>query len=122
MMAAFLPLLGFAPHGDGQPVLVLPGFLCNDATTAPLRRYLSHLGYQAHGWELNRNLGLRTTGSKGGKLLKRLDALHTQSGEKVSVVGWPWRDDGAPNCACASWQSPASDHITLANPRRTLRQ
>lgn len=88
MMAAFLPLLGFAPRGDGQPVLVLPGFLCNDAATAPLRRYLSHLGYQVHGWELGRNLGLRTTGSKGGKLLKRLDALHAQSGEKVSVVGW----------------------------------
>ena len=83
---ATLPLLMRAPRGDGHPVLVLPGFLASDASTAPLRRFLRALGYDAHAWKLGRNLGnvrkMRTI------LDTRLDAVADRTGRKVSVVGW----------------------------------
>ena len=80
------PLLLTAPRGDGHPVLVLPGFLVSDISTTLLRRYLTLLGYDAHGWELGRNLGgvarMRT------KLRERLQQIHAKTGKKVSLVGW----------------------------------
>src|ERR1700729_4452547 len=51
------PLLMRAPRGDGHPVLALPGFLASDLSMAPLRRYLSELGYDTHGWQMGRNTG-----------------------------------------------------------------
>lgn len=88
LFAALLPLLALAPRGSGQPVVVLPGFLASDLSTAPLRQYLEFLGYQVHAWELGRNLGPRTIGQNGMKLLERLDRIHAETGEKVSVIGW----------------------------------
>ena len=46
-----------APKGDGHPVLALPGFLASDLSMAPMRRYLKELGYDAHAWNMGRNLG-----------------------------------------------------------------
>jgi len=80
------PLLARAPRGDGHPVLVLPGFLATDRSTAVLRRYLEHLGYDVQGWRLGRNLG----GHRGtrGLVRERLDTLAQQSGRRVSLIGW----------------------------------
>jgi pimeloyl-ACP methyl ester carboxylesterase len=52
-----LPLLANMPRGDGHPVMVLPGFMASDSSTALLRRYLQLLGYQPMGWGLGRNTG-----------------------------------------------------------------
>lgn len=84
----FGPLLLSVPRGDGHPVLVLPGFVTSDASTALLRRYLELLGYVPHAWELGRNLGPKAIGRQGEKLLERLDAVHAQTGRKVSIIGW----------------------------------
>src|ERR1700688_4244832 len=51
------PLLLRAPRGDGHPVLTLPGFLASDLSMAPMRRYLSELGHDAHAWRMGRNVG-----------------------------------------------------------------
>ena len=51
------PLLMRAPRGDGHPVLALPGFLASDLSMAPMRRYLKELGYDAHAWNMGRNIG-----------------------------------------------------------------
>ncbi len=82
------PILSRAPKGDGHPVMVLPGFVTTDFSTRLLRRYLDHLGYDAHGWELGRNLGPKAIGSNGEKLIARLDDIHAATGEKVSLIGW----------------------------------
>jgi pimeloyl-ACP methyl ester carboxylesterase len=82
------PLLATAPRGDGHPVLVLPGFTTSDKSTTILRRYLSRLGYDAHTWDLGRNLGPRAIGREGEKLVDRLNAVHELTGRKVSLVGW----------------------------------
>src|SRR5436309_11722535 len=80
------PLLLRAPRGDGHPVLALPGFLAGDLSMAPLRRYLTQLGYDAHAWNLGRNLG--GVSSKRAALKDLLAAIHASSGRKVSIVGW----------------------------------
>jgi pimeloyl-ACP methyl ester carboxylesterase len=82
------PLLMTAPRGDGHPVLVLPGFVTTDLSTSVLRRFLKRQGYDAHAWELGRNLGPRAIGWEGEKLIARLEAIHEATGKKVSLVGW----------------------------------
>lgn len=82
------PLLASAPRGDGHPVLVLPGFTTSDRSTSVLRRYLTRIGYDAHTWDLGRNLGPRAIGLQGEKLVDRLNAVHELTGKKVSLVGW----------------------------------
>ena len=82
------PMLAKAPRGDGHPVLVLPGLGTTDLAMAILRQYLNRLGYAAHAWELGRNLGPKAIGDEGEKLLARLQAVHDQTGQRVSIVGW----------------------------------
>jgi pimeloyl-ACP methyl ester carboxylesterase len=83
---ALWPLLQLAPRGDGHPVLVLPGLVASDMSTKLLRRYLQGRGYDAHGWGLGRNFGPRD-GIEDGMIAK-LEALHAESGRKVSLIGW----------------------------------
>ena len=80
------PLLLAAPRGDGHPVLVLPGFLASDVSTEPMRSYLKALGYDAHAWELGRNVGGVTR--LRNKLQNRLDHVHKKTGRTVSIIGW----------------------------------
>jgi hypothetical protein len=80
------PWLAVAPRGDGHGVLVLPGLLATDMSTAPLRRFLHWLGYDVHGWDLGRNLGPTDVVLDG--LPQALEGLVGRSGGPVSVVGW----------------------------------
>ena len=45
------------PHGNGEPVLVLPGYGAGDISTALLQGYLRFLGYRVSGWGRGRNRG-----------------------------------------------------------------
>jgi pimeloyl-ACP methyl ester carboxylesterase len=80
------PLLLRAPRGDGHPVLALPGFLASDISMAPMRRYLKELGYDAHAWNMGRNLG--GVASKRAALCELLRRMYQSTGRKVSLVGW----------------------------------
>ncbi len=80
------PVLLRAPRGDGHPVLALPGFLASDLSMAPMRRYLSELGYETHAWRMGRNLG--GVSRLRDALRDRLAAIHAAAGRKVSIVGW----------------------------------
>jgi pimeloyl-ACP methyl ester carboxylesterase len=55
-LALAAPTLRGAPRGDST-VLVLPGFAAEDASTLPLRAFLSRLGHDVKGWGLGRNGG-----------------------------------------------------------------
>ena len=81
-----LPLFRMMPAGDGHPVLVLPGFMADDWSTAALRSVLRSRGYEVHRWGLGRNLGPRVAIVDG--LVGRLDAIHRDSGRTISLVGW----------------------------------
>jgi pimeloyl-ACP methyl ester carboxylesterase len=80
------PWLSFAPRADGHGVLVLPGLLASDSSTALLRRFLRLLGYQVRGWDLGRNLGPTDEVLDG--LPARLAELVSLTERPVSLVGW----------------------------------
>ncbi len=80
------PWLKNAARGDGHPVLVLPGLAAGDRSTYPLRRFLSHLGYEVYPWELGLNLGPRDHVIKG--LVDKVRVIQKEHGQKVSLVGW----------------------------------
>jgi pimeloyl-ACP methyl ester carboxylesterase len=83
------PLLKRVQGGDGHPVMVLPGFLGADGSTAALRRYISGWGYDTHGWGMGRNLGLRASDPEfENRLAERVGEMVRRSGRKVSLVGW----------------------------------
>jgi hypothetical protein len=74
------------PRGDGHPVLVLPGFLAPEFSTAPLRSFLRDLCYDARSSHLGVNLGPSEKVSE--KVQERLAHLHERHGRTVSLVGW----------------------------------
>jgi pimeloyl-ACP methyl ester carboxylesterase len=80
------PLLMRAPRGDGHPVLTLPGFLASDLSMAPMRRYLTELGYDTYAWKMGRNIG--GVSRMRAALRDRLGEIHAATGRKVSIVGW----------------------------------
>ncbi len=82
------PALITVPWGDNHPVLVIPGFLGHDDHTRCLRGFLKSRGYQVHGWELGRNMGLHRVGGLD-TLLARLDDIYQANNQtRVSIVGW----------------------------------
>jgi pimeloyl-ACP methyl ester carboxylesterase len=85
-LPAAAPWLSRAPRGDGHGVLVLPGLLAADGSTAVLRRFLRMLGYEVRGWNLGRNLG--PTAEMLDELPRALLALAESTGRPVSLVGW----------------------------------
>ncbi|MFL6736617.1 MAG: alpha/beta fold hydrolase [Sphingomonas sp.] len=74
------------PRGplDGQPVLVIPGFLCGDQTTFSLRRELARAGFRVHGWKQGWNLGTRPDTLV--KLNERIESLGHD--RPIIIVGW----------------------------------
>jgi pimeloyl-ACP methyl ester carboxylesterase len=83
---ALMPLWRLAPHGDGHPVLVLPGLGAGDESTVIMRRFLASRGYVVSPWGHGRNLGFR----RGviDALRGRILGLAADHGRKVSLVGW----------------------------------
>lgn len=80
------PWLATAPRGDGHGVLVLPGLLGTDTSTALLRQFAQWLGYTVQGWNLGRNLG--PTDAVLDELPRILAELADRTGGLVSVIGW----------------------------------
>lgn len=70
--------------GNDSDVLVLPGFMASDRTTARLRKSLTVAGYRAHGWGLGRSSGVRADTLQ--QLDKRLDRLGLT--KPATLIGW----------------------------------
>ena len=83
---AAAPFLATATRGSGQPVIVLPGLGGGDRSTLAIRRYLSFLGYQTHGWNRGRNM--RPAGADVEPVAAQIRSLHRATGRPVSLVGW----------------------------------
>jgi pimeloyl-ACP methyl ester carboxylesterase len=112
------PLLPRLPHGDGHPVLVLPGLLADDVSTRTLRRVLRRLGYRVHGWRLGRNIGPTAACVTG--LRDRMDDLADRYGRPVSLIGWSLGGIFARDIARRSPES-VRQVITLGSPFRLER-
>jgi pimeloyl-ACP methyl ester carboxylesterase len=82
-MAAFGRPVALPAVGKCPPVLVIPGFMASDKSTARLRRSLAEAGHDVHGWGLGRNLGVDAA------LLDRLDSrFDSLSLGPAVLVGW----------------------------------
>jgi len=71
--------------GDGHPVLVVPGFMTNDTSTKGLRNFVDKIGYQSYPWDLGRNYANL---ENINQLLDKLEVIHAQHQEKISLIGW----------------------------------
>lgn len=83
---ALRPLLSMLPRGDGHGVMVLPGFMATDYSTAPLRSLLADLGYEAVGWNLGRNV--RVDNARIEAMMDGVADLHARTEGRISIVGW----------------------------------
>lgn len=72
------------PQGDGERVLVVPGFMTSDRSTLVLRRFLRRLGYEVHGWGMGINRG--RIEQRMPEVIARAEAL--AAGGSLKVVGW----------------------------------
>lgn len=85
-LLAQLPILGLqVPQGSG-PVMVLPGFMADDASTWLLRRFLSRIGYAVTGWNLGVNRG--PLSALLDQLSPAVVSLASKYGCSVQLIGW----------------------------------
>ena len=80
------PFLRTAARGDGHAVIIFPGLGAGDFSTLPLRNFLSSQGYETYGWDLGLNFGPREGVIQKG--IERVRQIRTDSGRKVSLIGW----------------------------------
>jgi pimeloyl-ACP methyl ester carboxylesterase len=86
-LAAALPQLRRqVPPGNGEAVMVVPGFATDDGWTEKLRSFLTSIGYETTGWGLGRNRG--NVPDLIPQIIDRLDKLFTRCEMPVRVVGW----------------------------------
>ena len=78
-------LLSKIPRGDGHGVMVIPGFMGDDFLNRSLVDFLNKLGYRACGWQMGRNLGLRSLSLD--EMSVNLERLERVGGGKVSLIG-----------------------------------
>ena len=81
------PLLATAPRGDGRPIILLPGYGADEASMAPLGRYLRYLGYDVFDWALGRNRGdvedyIIQIGDRAQEIYK------SSAATPVTLIGW----------------------------------
>lgn len=82
--AAFGSVVPVDVDGGGQQVMVIPGFMASDQTTARLRRSLDAANFRCTGWGLGRNKGVKAD------IFDRLDARFDELGlnAPITLVGW----------------------------------
>ena len=86
LFLAATPLLHAAPRGPSRRVMVLPGFVVGDTSTAPLRMLLGRLGHEPTGWRLGRNLGPTDEVIDG--MVHRLREEADKAGAPIPLIGW----------------------------------
>lgn len=73
------------PHGQGEPVLLMPGFLFGDESLRILRGWLRRVGYDP------RPAGIVSNVDCSDRLMDRLDArlarINAETGRRVALIG-----------------------------------
>jgi pimeloyl-ACP methyl ester carboxylesterase len=85
-LSPFRRSVDIEPFGDGRPVLVIPGMLATDSTTALLRGSLEGAGFVPYGW------GRMNTGVANDERLtslrERLRFIAEKHTQPVIIIGW----------------------------------
>ena len=72
-------------RGHGEPVVVVPGFLGNDAYLSELHRWLARIGYRPYFSNIGQNADCPDHLS--GVLLHTVKLAHHETGKKVRMIG-----------------------------------
>lgn len=88
VLARFGPTVEIPQATRRHLILVIPGFMATDGTTARLRRSLIEAGHCVYGWGLGRNRGV--TADILDRIDARVFAIQAESGiaEAPIVLGW----------------------------------
>ena len=73
------------PHGDGDPVLLIPGFLAGDPTLAVMRGWLRRIGYRTYRSGIAWNVDCSEATTR--RLDRRLADVADRTGRPVTVIG-----------------------------------
>lgn len=76
---------GAAPHGDGRPVMLVPGFLAGDASLDAMRGWLRRSGYRP----LRSGINLNALSSEAllQSIAVRLRTEYRRNGRRVTLLG-----------------------------------
>jgi pimeloyl-ACP methyl ester carboxylesterase len=74
-----------AARGDGQPVIVVPGFLAPDMSTARLREFLARQNFMPYSWTVGFNLGPMRNVMR--EFERQILEIADRTGRQVSLVG-----------------------------------
>jgi pimeloyl-ACP methyl ester carboxylesterase len=111
LRASFAPAVQLPVTGDGRDVIVFPGFMASDRTTARLRRSLAAAGFRAHGWGLGRNSGIKADTLE--QVARQVDRLPLNG--PATLIGWSLGGLVAREFAKA-YPDRAAQVITLGSP------
>lgn len=78
--------LGRIKKGNGQPIMILPGFSATDGSLFVLVKTLNALGYNAYTWGQGRNHG-RFEELRDGIISEALK-IYDKHGEPLTIIGW----------------------------------
>jgi pimeloyl-ACP methyl ester carboxylesterase len=73
------------PHGDGAPVIAIPGFLAGDVSLAVMRGWLSRIGYRPHPSSILANVDCSNRAVN--VLEHRLERVAERSRRRVVLIG-----------------------------------
>lgn len=73
------------PHGDGGPVLLIPGFLAGDGSLTVMADWLRRIGHRPHASGIRLNVDCSNRCLLG--LERRLERIAEESGRPVALVG-----------------------------------
>ena len=72
-------------HGDGQPVMLIPGFLAGDRSLALMGQWLRRIGYRTHGSGISAHVGCSE--ETVAQIEQRVIALSERYGRPVALIG-----------------------------------
>jgi len=84
-------IIEHAPRGNGEPVMVIPGFCANGVTLLPMRYVFEKLGYKTYNWKppsqllIGYNLGPLSYSDK--KLKKHARRIADRHGTGLKIAG-----------------------------------
>ena len=73
------------PRGNGEPVVVVPGFLASDLSLTELFSWLARMGYRPYFSHVGRNADCPD--HVANMLLETVERAYTETGQKVRLVG-----------------------------------
>lgn len=73
------------PRGNGEPVLLIPGFMAGDSVMLEMHHWLNRLGYEAHSSHIVWNTDCPDSTAQA--LIERVRKIHHDSGHKVRLLG-----------------------------------